>query len=308
MPAPVSKPVPVAEPMIAGVRRFNRFYTKRIGVLEEGMVDTAFSLQEARVLYELGQAEGIGAGELAARLSLDAGYLSRLVGKLESQGLVTRQAGEEDRRRSHVTLTAPGRKAFRKLDDGSRKDIQALLGPLCLEDRSRLLTAMGGIERVLGDEPEEKVPFILRSPASGDYGWVVHRHGILYNQEYGWDETFEGLVAQIVAEIVGGVRPEARTLLDRRAPWGVRRLRLPDPPSQGSETRRSSGCCWSSREPAAWASAAGSFASARPSRGNAAIARSCSTPTASWPRPARSTRRRATASRARRSTTAGGTT
>ena len=197
-----------AEPVIAGVRRFNRFYTKRIGVLEEGMVHTAFSLQEARVLYELGQVDDIGAGELAARLSLDAGYLSRLMGKLESQGLVTRQPGEEDRRRSHVALTARGRKAFRKLDEGSRKDIQTLLAPLSAEDRSRLLTAMSGIERVLGDEPEEKVPFILRSPVSGDYGWIVHRHGILYNQQFGWDETFEGLVAEIVAEIVRDFDPK----------------------------------------------------------------------------------------------------
>ena len=118
-------PATVPKPLIEGVRRFNRFYTKRIGVLEEGMVHTAFSLQEARVLYELGQADGLGAGEIAARLSLDAGYLSRLVAKLESQGLLTRQQGQKDRRRSHVALTAQGRKAFRKLDEGSRNDIHA---------------------------------------------------------------------------------------------------------------------------------------------------------------------------------------
>src|SRR5262245_16047136 len=135
----------VAEPLVDAVRRFNRFYTKRIGVLEEGMVRTAFSLQEARVLYELGGSEGLGAGELAARLSLYAGYLSRLVAKLESQKLVTRRQGAKDRRRSLVALTAPGRKAFRKLDEGSRKDIQALLAPLPADERARLLTAMNGI-------------------------------------------------------------------------------------------------------------------------------------------------------------------
>jgi GNAT superfamily N-acetyltransferase len=121
---------------------------------------------------------------------------------------VTRQPGEEDRRRSRVALTAQGRKAFRQLDEGSRRDIEALLAPLPADERSRLLAAMGGIERVLGDDPDEQVPFILRSPASGDYGWVIHRHGVLYNQEYGWDETFEGLVADIVAEFVRGFDPK----------------------------------------------------------------------------------------------------
>ena len=206
--AAAQKPSPVSEPLVEGVRRFNRFYTRRIGVLEEGVVHTRFTLQEARVLYELGKAGGIGAGELAARLALDAGYSSRLVAKFEAQRLVTRAAGQEDRRRSLVTLTASGRKAFRKLDEGSRQEIQALLAPLSAEERARLLAAMGGIERVLGEQPEDKVPYILRSPAAGDYGWVVHRHGVLYNQEYGWDETFEGLVAEIVAEIVRGFDPK----------------------------------------------------------------------------------------------------
>ena len=210
MPPAAPKPATVAAPLVEGVRRFNRFYTRRIGVLEEGIAHTAFSLQEGRLLYELGQVEGIGAGELAARLSLDAGYLSRLLAKLESQGLVTRQPGAEDRRRSRIALTAGGRKAFRRLDEGSRKDIQALLAPLSAEERSGLLTAMGGIERVLGDEAttREQAPYVLRPPATGDFGWVVHRHGILYNQEYGWDETFEGLVAEIVAEIVRGYDPK----------------------------------------------------------------------------------------------------
>jgi DNA-binding MarR family transcriptional regulator/GNAT superfamily N-acetyltransferase len=209
MPRAAPKAAAVAAPLVEGVRRFNRFYTKRIGVLEEGIAHTDFSLQEGRVLYELGQVEGIGAGELAARLGLDAGYLSRLVGKLEGQGLVTRQPGESDRRRSHVALTAQGRKAFRRLDEGSRKDIQALLAPLSAEECAGLLAAMGGIERVLGEEANrEGVPFILRPPASGDYGWVIHRHAVLYNQEYGWDETFEGIVAGIVAEIVGGFDPK----------------------------------------------------------------------------------------------------
>ena len=190
-----------AEPLVEGVRRFNRFYTRRIGVLEEGIVKTPFSLQEARVIYELGQVPDTTASELGARLSLDAGYLSRILAKLEAGGLAKRRTGEKDRRRSHVSLTASGKRAFAKLDDGSRKEARGLLAPLSGEDRSRLLGAMQGIERLLGEPPEDKTPYLLRSPHTGDYGWVVHRHGILYNHEYGWDETFEALVAQIVAQI-----------------------------------------------------------------------------------------------------------
>jgi DNA-binding MarR family transcriptional regulator/GNAT superfamily N-acetyltransferase len=191
----------VDEPLIEDVRRFNRLYTKTIGVLEEGMLQTPFSLQEARVIYELGKLERTTASELAARLSLDAGYLSRILAKIEADGLVKRQPGEEDRRRSHVTLTAGGRKAFRKLDEGSRKQVGELLASLAPDERSRLQAAMQGIERLLDKAPGEKEPFTLRGPRSGDYGWIVHRHGILYNREYGWDETFEALVAEIVAEI-----------------------------------------------------------------------------------------------------------
>jgi len=190
----------VDEPLVEDVRRFNRFYTKTIGVLEEGMLHTPFSLQEARVIYELGKLERTTAGDLASRLSLDAGYLSRILAKIEAEGLVKRQPGEDDRRRSHVTLTADGRKAFRKLDDGSRKQVGELLAPLAPDERARLQAAMQGIERLL-DKSTDNEPFTLRGPRSGDYGWIVHRHGILYNREYGWDETFEALVAEIVAEI-----------------------------------------------------------------------------------------------------------
>ena len=191
----------IAEPLIEGVRRFNRFYTRRIGVLEEGMLRTPFSLQEARVIYELGQREGTTASELAAALSLDAGYLSRILAKLETGGIARRAPGEEDRRRNHVSLTASGRKVFRKLEDGSRKEVQGLLAPLSTDERARVVGAMHVIGRLLDGGGEEKSPYVLRGLHTGDYGWIVHRHGILYNQEHGWDETFEALVAQIVAEI-----------------------------------------------------------------------------------------------------------
>jgi len=203
-----ARPRTADEPLIEGVRRFNRFYTKTIGVLEEGMLRTPFSLQEARVIYELGQLDRTTAGELANRLALDAGYLSRILAKIEAEGLVKRQPGEEDRRRSHVMLTARGRKAFQKLDVGSRKQVGGLLAPLAPDDRSRLLGAMQGIERLLGGEPQENLSFVLRGPRSGDYGWIVHRHGVLYNQEYGWDETFEALVAEIVGGIGSSLDPK----------------------------------------------------------------------------------------------------
>lgn len=199
--SPKPRTAALAEHQIEGVRRFNRFYTRRIGVLEEGMLHTPFSLQEARVIYELGQLQNTTAGHLAARLSLDAGYLSRVLAKLESENLAKRQPGEDDRRRSHVTLTASGRKAFRKLDEGSRREVRGLLAPLSGEERARLLGAMQGIERLLDSAAEEPAPYVLRGPHVGDYGWVVHRHGVVYNQEHGWDETFEALVARIVAEI-----------------------------------------------------------------------------------------------------------
>lgn len=197
------KDTPAAGPLVEGIRRFNRFYTQRIGVLEEGMLRTPYSLQEARVIYELAQLADASPGEIAARLSLDSGYLSRILSKLEAAGIVKRAAGEDDRRRTHLSLTAQGRKIFRKLDDGSRAGIADLLAPLSAEERARLVVAMQGIERLLaGSADEEKVPFILRGPAPGDYGWIVHRHGLLYNQEYGWDETFEALVAGIIGGIV----------------------------------------------------------------------------------------------------------
>ena len=182
------------------VRRFNRFYTQRIGALREGLLDSQFSLAEVRVLYELAQRKNLTASELAKDLALDAGYLSRILRGFRKHGLVTRQASASDSRRSHLSLTTKGQRTFAKLNTRSQKDVAQSLGKVHATDQKRLIGAMQTIERLLGPRTESKVPYIIRPPQPGDMGWIIHRHGALYAQEYEWDEQFEGLVAEIVAK------------------------------------------------------------------------------------------------------------
>ena len=193
---------------IAAVRRFNRFYTRRIGVLREGLLDSPFSLAEARVIYELANRDDPTATELAAELALDAGYLSRLLRGLERRGLIARRRSAEDGRRSHLALTARGRRAFVQLDSRSAAEISAMLAPLPAPEQSRLMGAIGTIERILGAPGEPRVPYLLRRNQPGDIGWVVSRHGALYAQEYGWDERFEAFVAHIAAQFVERFDPK----------------------------------------------------------------------------------------------------
>jgi DNA-binding MarR family transcriptional regulator/N-acetylglutamate synthase-like GNAT family acetyltransferase len=201
-----------AERRISDIRRFNRFYTQKIGVLQEGLLDSAYSLAEVRVLYELAhwrdeadrEAPSPSASRLAARLGLDEGYLSRLLRGFEKQRLILRKPAPDDGRKHILSLTSRGRKAFAPLEHRSRQQVAAMLAPLSGLERLRLATAMTTIEQTLGRQPEKQhtTPYTLRSLRPGDIGWVTHRHGMLYAEEYGYDEHFEALVAEIAAHFV----------------------------------------------------------------------------------------------------------
>ena len=193
---------------VKAMRRFNRFYTKRIGVLHEGLLGSPYSLTEVRVLYELAHRDKPTAAELSKELGVDPGYLSRILRSFQKRGLITKARSEADGRQSHLSLTARGRKAFAPLDRRSHDEIQAMLIDLSATDQHRLVQAMQTIETVLGSPREPKVPFLLRPHQPGDMGWVIHRHGALYAQEYGWDETFEALVAEIGAKFIREFDPK----------------------------------------------------------------------------------------------------
>ncbi len=196
------------QPRVRAVRRFNRFYTRQIGVLQEGLLRSPFSLTEARVIYELAQRDETTATELAGELGLDAGYLSRILRGFHERGLIAKRMFETDRRQTLLSLTAEGRRAFARLDAASRDQVASMLGALSEDRQDRLLEAMGAIETLLGEGPGPPArPPVLRGPRPGDMGWVVHRHGVLYAREYGWDERFEALVAEIVAAFVGDHDP-----------------------------------------------------------------------------------------------------
>jgi DNA-binding MarR family transcriptional regulator/N-acetylglutamate synthase-like GNAT family acetyltransferase len=190
------------EQRVEAARRFNRFYTRTIGVLREGAYKSPFSLTEVRVLYELAHRDQPTATALGRDLGLDAGYLSRILRGFERRGLVIKTRSAADGRQSHLALTAQGRKVFAPLNARSHDEVAALLGGLSSAAQGRLVGAMQTIERLLGDREEPHPPYVLRSPQPGDLGWVVHRHGAVYAQEYGYDAQFEALVAGIVAQFV----------------------------------------------------------------------------------------------------------
>ena len=189
---------------VEAVRRFNRFYTRRIGVLGERSLYRPYSLAEARVLYELGARRGVTAAALARELGLDAGYLSRILHSFARRGLVRALRAPGDARRRPLALTAAGRKAGTALEACSRAQVRSMLEGVPPAAQARLSAAMAEVESLLGSTaPEEPEPLIsLRAHRPGDMGWVVHRHGVLYATEYGWDERFEALVAGIVKQFI----------------------------------------------------------------------------------------------------------
>jgi DNA-binding MarR family transcriptional regulator/GNAT superfamily N-acetyltransferase len=193
---------------VEAVRRFNRFYTRQIGVLQEGLLNSQFSLAEARILYELAHCDRTTASELAKELGLDAGYLSRILRGFTQQGLIDRQPSETDGRQNSILLTEQGQMAFAQLNERSRHKIGEMLSQLADGNQNRLVEAMQTIEELLGTVPESKTPDLLRPHQPGDMGWIVHRHGVLYAQEYGWDERFEALVSGIVAEFIQNYDPK----------------------------------------------------------------------------------------------------
>ncbi|MGJ4971560.1 helix-turn-helix domain-containing GNAT family N-acetyltransferase [Bradyrhizobium sp. HKCCYLRH1073] len=196
-----------ADGQVAAIRAFNRFYTRKLGALDQHLLDSPFSLAEARVLYELAQYDAISAKEIGLSLGLDAGYLSRIVQSFDEQGLITRTPLPTDRRQQQLGLTARGRQAYAKLDRSSQKEIAAMLAPLAPSVRDRLVGAMTTIETALEPQQPGRSPVLLRSHRPGDIGWVVSRHGAIYAEEYGWDVSFEALVAEIGAQFIRSYDP-----------------------------------------------------------------------------------------------------
>ena len=196
------------EEKIHSFRRFNRFYTSHLGFLREKLLHSPYSLIEARVIFELANHNNLTASDLCQELGLDAGYLSRTLAHLEQNNLLERIRSENDARQRLIHLTPSGKSAYEMLNQRSNEEAAGILSVLSNEDQRRLVKAMQVIEDILDKELKSPALFYLRSFEPGDMGWVTHRHGVLYAQEYGWDERFEALVAKIVSEFIDNYDPE----------------------------------------------------------------------------------------------------
>jgi DNA-binding MarR family transcriptional regulator/N-acetylglutamate synthase-like GNAT family acetyltransferase len=197
----------LADPEIAAVREFNRFYTNVLGLLREGLLDTPYSLTEARVIFELARADNAEVAALRTWLDIDRGYLSRILARFEADGLITRRRSASDGRRQVISLTSRGRSAFRMLDARSTGQISGLLSGRAAADQRKLTAAMASIREII-ERPATPPEPALRAPEPGDLGWVIQAHGTLYAREYGWDASFEALVARIVADFAAGHDPQ----------------------------------------------------------------------------------------------------
>ena len=211
-PSDVASAEEVTDAEVAAVRDFNRFYTNVIGLLREGLLDTPYSLTEARIIFELARADQTEAGQLRRWLDIDAGYLSRILARFEADGIVGRSRSPQDARRQVIGLTATGRAVFAKLDALSASQVRGLLAGLPAGRRASLLSGMAGIREALDGAPGRDT-LVLRAPVPGELGWVVQRNGARYAAEYGWDESYEALVARIVADYA------ARADHKREAAW-----------------------------------------------------------------------------------------
>lgn len=194
--------MPELESQIAAIREFKRFYTRKLGIIEPKLLHSAWSLQEARIIYEIAHRQTCTATDLVRELGLDAGYVSRTLQMLQRRQIVSRKPLKTDRRATEIMLTAKGRAAFAELDGRSRDEIGKLLDKLDEADRAAVVHAMARIEQALEPSPQPPVGYLLRTHRPGDIGWVIARHGATYAREYGWDSSFEALVAEIAAEFL----------------------------------------------------------------------------------------------------------
>jgi DNA-binding MarR family transcriptional regulator/GNAT superfamily N-acetyltransferase len=192
----------VTAEQVEAVRRFNRFYTVEIGILNQGLLDSPLTLTELRVMFELDQRQRSSAAELGKQLRLDPGYLSRILRRFQQRGWLVRQPSADDGRRIQLGLSARGQRAFKALDRRSREQVAALLGRCAPPDQQRVVGAMAAIERALGRPVDASPGFVVRQHQPGDLGWIVERHGAIYRTQYGMDERFEALVAQIAADFL----------------------------------------------------------------------------------------------------------
>ena len=192
-------PDPAFEARVGAVRRFSRFYTRRIGLLDEGLLQSPFSLTQARVLYELAHRREATATAVAAALNIDHGYLSRILRAFEERDLIVRRRDKNDARQIVLSLTTKGHKAFAALDQRSQRETGRLLKHLDEAEQARVVAAMGTIERLIEPGTARERQYTLRPHRPGDMGWVVERHGVLYGAEYGWGSHIEAITAEIVA-------------------------------------------------------------------------------------------------------------